>query len=134
MSTHQFSKYPLPSTIRPSCRVCRLEKEMMKHKVPEEDRGKKGSGCRDKTSLLECQTCKDTTGQQVYLHLFLRPESNNRIFHIEQFKGKSCFEIYHSEEARGLWNVRGKGTRVCRSHPVYIELESFWKSKPLINN
>ena len=65
---------------RPFCRVCRLEKDMMKGKVPGGASTKEGHGARSKRNMVICKTCKDVSEVDIYLHLCQCHGSNNRIF------------------------------------------------------
>ena len=40
----------------------------------------------------------------------------------------SCAEIYHSKEAKDLWNESGNAVT---SSPIYQELKNLWSSVPI---
>ena len=132
---HVFSKENVlhQKNRRPSCRVCRLEKNMMVNKIPGCPNGtskKNGSGSRCKHNMVKCATCQTNFGTDIFLHLCQCTESPNRIFKLNQFKGMSCFEIFHSVE--GLWQARNGKTYVQTSHPLYRELRDYWRNQPSV--
>ena len=89
--------------------------------------------------MKKCRAC----GPDVWLHDVVGV-CDREIFKLPQFKGKSCFEIYHSEHARGLFttsetgNENEIGRRNCNnrrsnpSHPVWIELRKRYNLSPKI--
>ena len=94
---------------RPCCLVCKLESNIMKRSTL-----KVSIGYRSKKFLSNCTTCK------VFAHV--NCNANNKISTIEGLRGKSCYDIYHSNVCRGLWGMTGKRTTVSTGHPVYVQL------------
>ena len=94
---------------RPCCVVCKLEWNIMKRSTV-----KVSIGYRDKRFLSHCDTCK------VFAHV--NCHANNKLCTIEGLRGKSYFDIYHSNMCRGLWGKAGKRTTVSTGHHVYVQL------------
>ena len=64
--------------------------------------------------MLSCTVCK------IHAHSVIQPESMFQ--NITELRGKSCFEIYHSVQCRGLWGNGMERTSVSTGHPIYIKL------------
>ena len=85
-----------------------------------------GAYCRAQDSLFQCVGCNGE-GNEVFLHLCLpKNAARNQIFRLPEFRDKTCFQIYHSPEAKGLWVNRN----VCNSHLIYQRLKTYWQNQP----
>ena len=93
---------------------------------------KKGSGSKSSRDLFQCPLCSElltvseSAPKRVYFHTAKPEESNCKIFTLDEFKGKSCFDIYHSAKANGLWSKSTGNTQT--SHPLYKKLEALWNN------
>ena len=78
--------------------------------------------------------CKDCEGD-LWLHNCKKP-CEREIFNIPEFANMSCFEIYHSEHAKGLWDYSMKdGVRRNKrnpSHPVFKQIREMNGLSPTI--
>lgn len=111
------------------CKVCKLEQRpfVQMKKISTQ----RGSGSKCGKCLFRCLPCSARRkGPDVYLHHLWKPEcSNSKMFQLDAFKNmSSCAEIYHREEAKGLWNENGNAVT---SSPVYQELTNLWSSVPI---
>ena len=104
---------------------------MMTKKIPGRPK-KDGCGARSKRHMAQCQTCKELSQVDVYLHLNVCSGSSNRIFQLPQFQNMSCFEIYHSDGVKGLWKMENGKTRVQKQHSLFKELSAYWDGQPFI--
>ena len=95
------------SVDRKYCVVCKLEEVWRREAGKKDDRGK-NSRCQDhmvQCSNNDCQLCAHSM-----------PTGNDRkIFQMECFQGKSCYEIAHSEECKGLWKPLVDGEVIFRT-------------------
>ena len=78
-----------PKGHRPFCMVCRLEIKLKKRSSD-----CKCTACSQK-HMGYCETC------DCYAHATV--PFNSKWHSIEGLRGKSCFEILHAEECKGLW-------------------------------
>jgi len=106
---------------RTYCAVCRLE-EMWKKNQSKSEKAKYGTGSRAKRFMMECRECG------ISLHALPPKSSDHFIHNMDEFRGKSCFEIFHSPLANGLWCLKkGAGNKaytVQTSHHIYIEIRN----------
>ena len=82
---------------------------------------KKGNGERAKKYMVKCAQCKG----EVWLHTHRDGVCSRKIFTLPQFVGKSCFEIFHSDKAKGLWNYsmkNGKRIKVYQQVILFIKV------------
>ena len=121
-SLHLPSHEKLETKQRPSCPVCKLELHMKKKKNVKDIIG---SGYRNKTSMVKCTQCKGN----FCLHWMFPKNSNSKIFNLSQFDGMSCFELFYSDEAKGLWSISEKGiVSPCIGHSIYKTLVQQWEN------
>jgi len=92
-------------------------------------------GPRRQQYLYRCVTCSESSGKDIFLHKSKKADgSTSKIFDIGQFAGTTCEGIYHSHEAKGLWNIAGGNRRVSikRGHPIYKKMkELVWADEPV---
>jgi len=102
-------------------RVCALESKLF--------RGAFGQGKRSRSRLFLCSGCSTQDNVDIYLHVAKPNEGVRKIYQFEEFKGKSCFDIFHHERCAGLWmtNKNGK-VKVRSTHPVYKKLKELWNN------
>ena len=113
---------------RPSCPVCKLELHMKKKKKIKDNIG---SGYRNKTNMVKCTQCKG----DICLHWTLPKNSDSKIFNLPEFEGMSCFEIFHSDKAKGLWSISEKRTvSPCTGNRIYKTLSNLWAIEPESQN
>ena len=60
------------------------------------------------------------------MHVARPDKSNAKIFELPEFKNMSCFQIYHSTGAEGLWTKNGK---LSTKHQVYKKLQTLWANE-----
>ena len=126
------------------CVVCQLEADLRLSKNrssgPVRLPNKSSRGPKSKQSLGTCVNCDG-----VFLHGNACAEDLYEIMPMfgsfAEFRGKTCFEIYHLSRCKGLWNTAQvfkkdtvSGSRVFshteihrnQTHEVYIELQSLY--------
>ena len=120
----------VPSTKNPVCRICKLEYNFRMKYDKHLTKLKKGTGYRDTNNLKQCETCKKE-GINVHLHDVERADvTHNLIFQMEEFKGLTCFDIYHHDLCKGLFKLdKNKKLQVQRKHIIMKTLEDKWKAK-----
>lgn len=120
------------------CLVCRLEEDLRLHKRRRGGPvklGQQSRGSKHKHQLGYCTSCNGA-----YLHGTPCPQNlvnDMPLFSLPDFRGKTCFEIFHLERCKGLWylhkrfTTNGSGQREYsrtetwnrnQSHEVYKEL------------
>ena len=45
----------------------------------------------------------------------------------------SCYQIFHSDIAKGMWKIERGKTRVQKSHRVYKMLSEYWMNQPFVD-
>ena len=105
---NSHTQQPATKGTRNYCVVCRLEEGWRKEKGEKDEYGK-NSRCQD--HMVKCLD----TNCQLYAHN-MPVAHDRRIFQLEPFVGKSCWDIAHSDECKGLWKISGRaGESVERS-------------------
>ena len=130
---------------RNCCVVCKLEEGWRKDEGKQDIRGKTS---RSQDHMVVCEEC------QLHAHNVV-VDHDRKIFQLEQFKGKSCWDIMHSADCKGLWkmsnrvgemaerklagsddestrqvSVKAQSYAPKRSHPIYKQLaESYGKGQ-----
>ena len=90
---------------RPHCAVCKLESNLWA-------RAKYGKcPSRSQRALAFCAECG------IYGHTSVN--ENSKFQEIPELRGKSCYDIIHSDFCNGLWNNSGKRRTVSTKHHVY---------------
>jgi hypothetical protein len=75
------------------------------------------------TNVVRCAACG------LHAHNVFLPKSNRKIHQLPQFDGLTCFEIAHSEPAKGMWSTNNDGkikNSVAHNHEVMQELRSMY--------
>ena len=126
-SSQHVPSTAVPNTNNPVCRICKLEHNFRKKYDKHPKTLRKGTGYRDSNNLKKCETC-EKGGINVHLHDVERTEvSHNFIFQMEEFKGMTCFEIYHHDLCKGLFKLdKNKKLQVQRKHIIMKTLEDKW--------
>ena len=105
---NSHKQQPADKGTRNYCVVCRLEENWRREKGEKDDYGK-NARCQD--HMVKCLD----TSCQLYAHN-VAVDHSRRIFQLEPFIGKSCWDIAHSDECKGLWKISGRaGESVERS-------------------
>jgi hypothetical protein len=111
------------------CPVCLLEKGMRRKLKISDTRGK-GSEI-SKRNLVKCKTCE----HEVWLHDTVAP-CERKIFELREFRGLTCFQIYHHDKTDGLWGKPGvdgsKRSNPKASHPLYQQIRQMYDLSPTI--
>ena len=130
----------IPKKDQPRCIVCSLEKQQMMKDAKIVD--KRGAGSeRTKKNLVKCGSCN------VWLHNSCKPCVRKNFDHSE-IQNMTCFEIYHSDYCKGLWNFRFVGelkkqvSKRDHNHEVFMRLRRDYglpqkisrKRRRIINN
>ena len=101
---------PVSGAKRDRCLVCRLELGM------NNSLGQKGLT----TDVVQCKACG------IMAHGTVLLDSNRFIHTIPEFKQLTCFEIFHSKAAKGIWKMNPEGSKyktcVCATHPIVKSL------------
>ena len=45
----------------------------------------------------------------------------------------SCYQIFPSDVAKGMWKIESGKTRVLKSHRVYKMLSEYWMNQPFVD-
>ena len=109
------------------CRVCRLEESLMKKK---NIKVQNGCGSRRQKYLYRCVTCSESYGKDIFLHKSKKAwGSTSKIFDIEPFAKMTCEEIYHSDQAKDLWDSAGIRVSIKTGHLIYTTLTDLWANE-----
>ena len=106
---------------RSRCMVCRLELSM--------DKTFSQKGLARGVADCSEQDCP------IHAHNTLVPEAGRQIHNFPEFQGMTCFQIAHSHEARGLWNLYPEGKQTVnpvKSHHIYQQLRILHRLDPVV--
>jgi hypothetical protein len=92
----------------------------MRRKLKISDTRGKGSEI-SKRNLVKCKTCAPC---------------ERKIFELYEFRGLTCFQIYHHDKTDGLWGKPGVDGSKCSnpkaSHPLYQQIRQMYDLSPTI--
>lgn len=80
------------------CVVCKLEEKWRKEEGKKDQLNKSS---RSQDHMVVCEEC------QLHAHNVV-VDHDRKIFELEQFRGKSCWEIMHSSHCKGLWKMSNR--------------------------
>lgn len=98
---HTYESHKPSSGKVVKCPVCNLEKQMRKDSKQVDIRNQ-GSE-KNQRHLVKCKDCEG----DLWLHNCTRP-CDRKIFDLPAFANMTCFQIYHSDAANGLFTHRMK--------------------------
>ena len=108
------------------CLVCRLEEDLCLHQRRRGGPvrlGQQSRGSKHKHQLGYCTSCNGA-----YLHGTPCPQNlvnDMPLFSLPDFRGKTCFEIFHLERCKGLWYLHKRFTTNGSGQREYSRTESW---------